>query len=65
MHVALYTYDSDQPTDLAFHGGDRVEILEAPDDGWWRGKLGDREGWFPATYLDPVPLSEAEIQVCL
>jgi hypothetical protein len=62
VHVALYSYESDQPTDLVFNGGDHITILETNEDGWWRGECNGREGWFPASYVDPVPMSEGELQ---
>lgn len=62
IHVALYSYESDQANDLVFNGGDHITILETNEDGWWRGECNGREGWFPASYVDPVPMSEGELK---
>jgi uncharacterized protein YgiM (DUF1202 family) len=33
--------------------GERVEVMEECDDGWWRvSKTSGEEGWVPATYLE-------------
>jgi len=48
----LYDYAAQAEGDLSFKVGDRIEILQKGEDGneWWVGKVGGREGQFPANY---------------
>ena len=47
--VALFTFDADQPGDLAFKKGEVITITKRTDNAtdWWTGKVGDRTGIFP------------------
>lgn len=47
--IALFTFDADQPGDLAFKKGDIVTITKRTENAsdWWTGKVGGREGIFP------------------
>ncbi|XP_030850120.1 intersectin-1-like [Strongylocentrotus purpuratus] len=49
-YVALYTYSSDEPSDLAFDAGERITVTKK-DGEWWTGKVGSREGIFPSNYV--------------
>lgn len=51
--VALYDFDAQAEGDLAFKRDDKIEILERKDDinDWWTGRIGDRVGVFPGTFL--------------
>ncbi|KNE56512.1 hypothetical protein AMAG_02314 [Allomyces macrogynus ATCC 38327] len=50
--TALYDFDAQQPDDLGFKVGDRIEILEATPstNDWWKGKCNGKVGYFPANY---------------
>ncbi|KNC45896.1 uncharacterized protein AMSG_00010 [Thecamonas trahens ATCC 50062] len=57
---ALYDYKAENDDDLAMFQGDMVTVLEEPDeDGWMKGALGGKEGYFPASYVKDVPGSGA------
>ncbi len=47
--VALYTFEADQPGDLAFKKGDVITIVKRTQNAadWWTGRTGNREGIFP------------------
>ena len=47
--IALFTFDADQPGDLAFKKGDIVTITKRTENAsdWWTGRIGDRSGIFP------------------
>ncbi len=51
-YVALYTYESPEPGDLAFTEGDTILVSEREGE-WWRGSIGDRSGAFPSNYVKP------------
>ncbi|KAL2855212.1 hypothetical protein BJX68DRAFT_231745 [Aspergillus pseudodeflectus] len=52
--IALYTFDADQDGDLGFKKGDVITIVKRTEkkEDWWTGRIGDREGIFPANYVD-------------
>lgn len=51
-YVALYTYESPEPTDLTFSEGD-VILVSKKEGEWWNGSIGDRTGVFPSNYVKP------------
>lgn len=58
---ALYDYTTRDPSSLAFHAGDIIEVLTRLDTGWWDGLLGpDERGWFPSNYVTIISDQEAE-----
>ncbi|RHZ15017.1 hypothetical protein DYB37_006459 [Aphanomyces astaci] len=58
---ALGEYEPTTDGELRLTDQDLVLVLEAPPDGWWRGRLVvEREamadGWFPCTYVEWLPV---------
>lgn len=53
MATALYAFNGERDTDLAFNKGDVIEIVEKSDNPneWWVGKLNGKQGEFPGTYV--------------
>ncbi|CAK7219224.1 hypothetical protein SBRCBS47491_003773 [Sporothrix bragantina] len=51
--VALFTFEADQPGDLAFKKGDIITVLKKTesDNDWWTGMVGTRHGIFPSNYV--------------
>lgn len=47
--IALFTFDADQPGDLAFRKGEVITITKRTENStdWWTGRIGDRTGIFP------------------
>ena len=38
-----------------------VMLIEAPTGGdWWRGRVDNREGWFPKSYVDYIDIKAEE-----
>jgi growth factor receptor-binding protein 2 len=37
--------------ELEFRRGDVIRVMDRTDRHWWKGQLGNREGLFPATYV--------------
>jgi len=53
--VALYDYVSQAPGDLTLKKGDEIVILkQSKAEGWWTGKIGERTGLFPSTYIEVI-----------
>ena len=55
--VAKFAYRASRDDELDIQKGDIVEVLEKEGDGWWRGRTGGREGWFPANYVEDKEVS--------
>lgn len=51
--VAAYTDDSDKEC-ISFKEGDRMEVLEMDEGGWWLVKIGAKSGWAPSNYLQAL-----------
>ncbi|RKP06898.1 hypothetical protein THASP1DRAFT_31287 [Thamnocephalis sphaerospora] len=51
--VALFDFPAQQPGDLGFRRGDRIEVLNRSDnvEDWWTGRLNGKEGMFPGNYV--------------
>nr|XP_031320630.1 SH3 domain-containing protein 19 isoform X2 [Camelus dromedarius] len=52
---ALHSFTAETSDDLSFRRGDRILILERVDPDWYKGRLRDREGIFPAVFVRPCP----------
>jgi lipid-binding SYLF domain-containing protein len=52
--VAKFSFDADQPGDLAFKKGDIITITKRTDNenDWWTGQMGDKTGIFPSNYVE-------------
>ena len=53
----MYSYNSDNQSDLQFNEGDMILVTNKEED-WWTGTLGNTTGIFPGSYVKSV-----EIQV--
>lgn len=52
LYVAVAEYDDEGDTEcISFKQGDRMEVLEMDEGGWWLVKIGDKSGWAPSNYL--------------
>lgn len=59
--IALYDYDSPHADDLSFKEGEVIELVKELSDEWLRGRIGNREGIFPANFVNVVvPLSDTK-----
>ncbi|XP_049626826.1 SH3 domain-containing protein 19 [Suncus etruscus] len=52
---ALHNFVAETSDDLSFQRGDRILILERLNCDWYKGRLRDREGTFPAVFVRPCP----------
>ncbi|XP_075786145.1 SH3 domain-containing protein 19 isoform X3 [Pelodiscus sinensis] len=48
---ALHDFTAETNEDLSFKKGDYIRILEHVDSEWYRGRLNDSEGIFPAVFV--------------
>ncbi|KAE8359394.1 hypothetical protein BDV27DRAFT_136202 [Aspergillus caelatus] len=49
--TALYDYEAAEDNELSFPEGAEITHIEFPDDDWWFGKHHNKEGLFPANYV--------------
>ncbi|XP_067837402.1 SH3 and cysteine-rich domain-containing protein isoform X1 [Heptranchias perlo] len=57
-YVALYRFVPQENDDLEMQAGDRVSLLDDSNEEWWKGKIADRVGYFPATFVQRVMADE-------
>jgi myosin-1 len=50
--IAQYDYKGDDDSQLSFHEGDEIEMVEDEEDGWYEGKLKGKSGYVPANYVE-------------
>lgn len=56
---ALYPYAcAGESTGLVFPEGAVLLVVERADDGWCRGYMSGSQGWFPASYVQPITLDQ-------
>ncbi|CAH3041085.1 unnamed protein product [Porites lobata] len=51
---ALFDFVCQEENELAFSRGDLIKITDTSDAHWWNGKINDREGMFPANYVQVI-----------
>ena len=51
---AIYDYSGSQDDDLCFKEGDLVRVMYEGKDGWAEGLMGEKYGYVPISYLEPV-----------
>jgi NCK adaptor protein len=50
--VAKFNYKPRNKDELELNKGDLVYVLEKEHDGWWKGRCGYNQGWFPSNYAE-------------
>ncbi|XP_006869230.1 PREDICTED: SH3 and cysteine-rich domain-containing protein [Chrysochloris asiatica] len=57
-YVALYKFVPQENEDLEMRPGDLITVLEDSNEDWWKGKIQDRTGFFPANFVQRVQEDE-------
>uniref|UniRef100_F6UY67 SH3 and cysteine-rich domain-containing protein 2 n=1 Tax=Monodelphis domestica TaxID=13616 RepID=F6UY67_MONDO len=63
-YVALYKFLPQEHNDLALQPGDRIMLVDDSNEDWWKGKIGDRVGFFPANFVQRVRPGESVWRCC-
>ncbi|KAK7158963.1 hypothetical protein R3I94_005336 [Phoxinus phoxinus] len=50
--LARYDFSSKDTRELSLQVGDLVKIYIKCTNGWWKGEVNGRVGWFPSTYVE-------------
>ncbi|XP_017564319.1 SH3 and PX domain-containing protein 2A isoform X1 [Pygocentrus nattereri] len=51
VFVVAADYQRQENTEISLRAGERVEVIEKNDTGWWFVSTAEEQGWFPSTYL--------------
>uniref|UniRef100_A0A8C7UAI0 SH3 and cysteine rich domain 3 n=1 Tax=Oncorhynchus mykiss TaxID=8022 RepID=A0A8C7UAI0_ONCMY len=62
-YLALYRFKAIEKDDLDFHPGDRITIIDDANEEWWRGKIGEKTGYFPTNYIIRIKTGERVFKV--
>ncbi|NWU20219.1 STAC protein, partial [Dyaphorophyia castanea] len=57
-YVALYKFVPQENEDLEMRPGDLITLLEDSNEDWWKGRIDDRTGFFPANFVQRVQQNE-------
>nr|XP_033786348.1 SH3 and cysteine-rich domain-containing protein isoform X2 [Geotrypetes seraphini] len=57
-YVALYKFVPQESEDLEMRPGDKITILDDSNEDWWKGKIEDRIGFFPSSFVQRVQQDE-------
>ena len=49
----MYDFAPQEEGELEFKRGDVITVSDQSDSHWWTGEIGNRRGYFPATYVTP------------
>lgn len=60
-YVALYPYTSAETGDLTFNQGEVILVTKKEGD-WWTGTIADRNGIFPANYVEKCEAPDQEVK---
>eukprot|EP00794_Sanderia_malayensis_P007242 gene7242-8050_t len=58
---SVYAFTASDKSEMSFEEGTIIDVLKTTKAGWWKGKIHDREGWFPSSYV--LLLKEAADEV--
>ncbi|XP_064560992.1 SH3 and cysteine-rich domain-containing protein isoform X2 [Zonotrichia leucophrys gambelii] len=57
-YVALYKFVPQENEDLEMRPGDMITLLEDSNEDWWKGRIDERTGYFPANFVQRVQQNE-------
>lgn len=57
---AIWDYKARAPHELSFRAGDSIVVLGQFDKNWWKGRLGDKVGYFPHNYVSGLEAIELD-----
>lgn len=49
----MYDFTPQEAGELEFRRGEIINVIDRSDSNWWEGEIGNRRGYFPATYVNP------------
>ena len=58
-HRALYDYEGRSEKELSFKKDEFITVIREDESGWAEGKSGIKSGWFPISFVAPLPEPKA------
>jgi len=58
--LAMYDFNPQENGELEFTRGQIITVTDRSDENWWEGEIGNRKGYFPATYVQPYHRSDPQ-----
>ncbi|CAH1802365.1 unnamed protein product [Owenia fusiformis] len=55
---AISDYKAADKSGVSFSEGQLVDVVEKNPTGWWFVQVDEKQGWAPASYLDPIDSAE-------
>ena len=52
--IARFSYHPELEDELELAVGDEVLVLEVIEEGWWKGRIGQKEGVFPINFVEEI-----------
>ncbi|KAM4643999.1 SH3 and cysteine-rich domain-containing protein 3 isoform 1-T1 [Amazona ochrocephala] len=56
--VAIYRFKALEKDDLDFPPGEKITVVDDSNEEWWRGKIGEKVGYFPPNFIIRVRAGE-------
>ena len=50
----IFSYHPQADDELELADGDEVIVLGVEEEGWWKGRIGGREGVFPSHFVEEI-----------
>ena len=47
----MYDFTKEEEGELTIRKGQKIIVLDKTDKNWWRGRVDNREGIFPVSYV--------------
>ncbi|XP_064402010.1 uncharacterized protein LOC135347838 isoform X2 [Halichondria panicea] len=52
----VYSFVAESPDELSLEAGQIVEVIAEEEEGWFRGRLNNKEGVFPSIFIESSPV---------
>ncbi|XP_032817842.1 SH3 and cysteine-rich domain-containing protein 3-like [Petromyzon marinus] len=62
-YVVLYKFVAQEKDDLQLTPGQRLIVIDDSNEEWWKGKMGDKLGYFPANFVIRVRAGERVLRL--
>ena len=56
--VAKFAYKPMRDDEVELKRGEKILVLEKEGDGWWKGQVNGKVGWFPSNYAEEAKIEE-------
>lgn len=50
----IYQYDATDETQISIYENEIIEVSDTSNEEWWKGRVGNRNGWFPSSYVELI-----------